>query len=295
MIQAFRQTHPQMPLRHACQVLGVSRSWLYEACLSPEPPGGRNGDPSEDLALREAIEQLTLQYHGYGYRRITAQLHRDGYAVNHKRVLRLMREECLLCRIKRHFVHTTNSRHGAPVYPNLLKQLVVHGPNQAWVGDITYIRLPSCFCYLAVLVDLYSRYCVGWHLSREIDTGLTLAALEMALDQRTPPAGLVHHSDRGVQYASNAYIERLAGAGVVPSMSAKGCPYDNAWAESFFATLKREEVRPRRYESFADAHANIGPFIEEVYNQKRLHSSLGYVPPAEFEARHVDCMAIKAT
>ncbi len=159
-------------------------------------------------------------------------------------------------------------------------------PNQAWQADITYIRLPTGFAYLAAVIDAYSRRCVGWQLSRCIDTNLTLQALDMALAVRPVEPGLVHHSDRGVQYASCAYVERLQSVGALASMSAKGNPYDNAKAESFFKTLKREEVYLKAYRTFAEAEANIGQFIEDVYNQKRLHSSLGYLPPIEFEALH---------
>ena len=168
-------------------------------------------------------------------------------------------------------------------YPNLLAQTTLSAPNQAWVADITYVRLPTSFVYLACVLDAYSRRCVGWQLSRQIDTQLTLDALEMALTQRQPPPGLIHHSDRGVQYASLAYVARLEQAGARVSMSAKGNPYDNAKAESFFKTLKREEVYLQEYRTFAEAETNLDHFIEAVYNQKRLHSSLGYLPPVEFE------------
>jgi len=206
--------------------------------------------------------------------------------VNHKRVLRVMREESLLCQLKRQFVHTTDSHHRYQVYPNLLATTELTAPNQAWVGDITYIRLPSCFVYLACLLDAYSRRCVGWKLSKRIDTELALGALDMALTTRSIQPGLVHHSDRGVQYASTAYVERLHSVQAQISMSAVGNPYDNAKAESFFKTLKREEVYLNQYQTFAVAQANIAQFIEDVYNTKRLHSSLGYVPPIEFEEVH---------
>lgn len=205
-------------------------------------------------------------------------------AVNHKRVLRILREECLLCRLQKRFVVTTDSHHARRTYLNLLKGIELSRLNQVWVADITYIRLPGGFCYLAAVLDAFSRRCVGWHLSRDIDTRLTLAALEMGLTLRQPPSGLIHHSDRGVQYASAEYVARLESVGALPSMSAKGNPFDNAKAESFFKTLKTEEVYLKDYQNFAQARDNLGPFIEAVYNRKRLHSALGYLPPEEFEA-----------
>jgi len=235
------------------------------------------------VALRDAIELIVVEFAGYGYRRVTHALKRSGWQVNHKHVLRVMREESLLCQLKRQFVPMTDSHHGYQVYPNLLATRELTAPNQAWVGDITYIRLPSCFVYLAALLDAYSRRCVGWKLSKRIDTELALGALDMALATRTIEPGLIHHSDRGVQYASTAYVERLHSVQAQISMSAVGNPYDNAKAESFFKTLKREEVYLNQYQTFAEAEANIAQFIEDVYNMERLHSSLGYVPPVEFE------------
>jgi putative transposase len=197
-----------------------------------------------------------------------------------------MRQESLLCQLKRRFVPTTDSAHASARYPNLIKDIEIDRLDQVWISDITYIRLPTTFCYLAAILDAYSRYCVGWHLSRWIDTRLTLLALEMALVSRRPESGLIHHSDQGVQYASSEYVLRLKEAGAQISMAAVGNPYENAKAESFFRTLKMEEVYIKDYRDFEEAEENIAEFIEEVYNQKRLHSSLGYVPPVEFEARH---------
>ena len=197
-----------------------------------------------------------------------------------------MRRESLLCQLKRRFVVTTAPGHALRTYPNLLAEYVLTGPDQAWVADITYLRLPTPFAYLACILDAWSRRCVGWHLARAIDTRLTLAALDHALAARRPHPGLIHHSDRGVQYASNDYVARLDGIGARISMTAPGNPYDNAKAESFFKTLKSEEVYLHDYRTFAEAEVNLGRFIADVYNAKRLHSSLGYLPPVEFEAAH---------
>lgn len=279
MIADIRQTYPELSVRQVCQVLGINRAWLSARATQPT-------QAERDLDLRDAIERVVLEFPGYGYRRVAKALQREGWQVNHKRVLRVMRQEALLCVLKRSFVTTTNSAHGYRTYPNLLACHDLTGLAQAWVADITYVRLPTSFVYLACILDAFSRRCIGWQLSRTIDTQLTLAALEQALRERHLRAGLIHHSDRGVQYASSAYVARLEVAGVHISMSGKGNPYDTAKAESFFKTLKREEVYLSSYRSFEEAEANLGRFIEEVYNQKRLHSSLGYLPPAEFEALH---------
>ena len=279
MIAAMREAYPQLSVRRLCQLAGAGRTWYY---TRPSP-----GEvAARDTALRDAIERLVLDFPGYGYRRVTKALEREGWTVNHKRVLRVMRREALLCQLKRRFVVTSDSAHALRTYPNLLADAVLTAPDQAWVADITYIRLPTAFVYLACTLDAYSRRCVGWHLSRAIDTRLTLAALDRALALRQPAPGLIHHSDRGVQYASAEYVARLESAGARLSMSATGNPYDNAKAESFFKTLKREEVYLHEYRTFQEAEANLGRFIEDVYNRKRLHSSLGYVPPAEFEAAY---------
>ena len=187
---------------------------------------------------------------------------------------------------KRRFVATTDSSHAFGRYPNLIKDIEIDGLDQVWISDITYVRLPTTFCYLAAILDAYSRRCLGWHLSRQIDTRRSLSALEMALAARRPAVGLIHHSDQGVQYASSEYVLRLEEAGALLSMAAVGNPYQNAQAESFFRTLKLEEVYLKDYHNFKEAEENVGLFIEEVYNEKRLHSSLGYRPPVEFEALH---------
>jgi putative transposase len=285
MIADYRVEHPDAPIAFLCSVARVNRSWFYNR-NRPTTTEVDEGDATsvETVAIRTKIEEIVLEMPGYGYRRVTKQLQKEGWEVNHKRVLRIMREESLLCHLKKRFLITTDSNHDHPTFPNLLSGAMLSRPDQAWQADITYIRLPGGFCYLASLIDSFSRYCVGWHLSLHIDTRLTLRALEMALSRRQPSEGLIHHSDRGIQYASNDYVERLVQAKVQISMSRKGNPYDNAKAESFFKTLKREEVYLKEYQNFAEAEQNVGPFIEAVYNQKRLHSSLGYQAPAEFEA-----------
>ena len=260
----------------------VNRAWYYARQHISVEPSKR----AEEVALRDAIEQIILDFSGYGYRRVTHALQRAGWKVNHKRVLRIMQEESLLCQIKRHFVHTTDSHHPFPVYPNLVNGTTPDAPDLIWVADLTYIRLRSEFVYLATILDAYSRKCIGWNLSRRIDTNLALGALEEALATREVKPGLIHHSDRGVQYASIAYTERLLSMGVRISMSAKGNAYDNAKAESFFKTLKQEEVYLKQYQTFEEASTNLGQFIDDVYNTKRLHSSLGYVPPEEFETAY---------
>ena len=259
-----------------CQMTGISRAGYYRWGV-PKP-----SFPVE-MEFRDALQKIALESPAYGYRRITVELRRRGFEVNHKRVFRLMRQDNLLCLRHKAFVVTTNSRHELPVYPNLAHDLVPSGVNQLWVADITYIRLRAEFVYLAVVLDAFSRRVIGWALGRTLEAGLALSALSMALRQRQPAPGLVHHSDRGVQYASGDYTDLLKQHKIQISMSRKGNPYDNAACESFMKTLKYEEVYRTEYRDLADAYAQIGEFIERVYNQQRLHSALGYVPPAEFE------------
>ncbi len=237
----------------------------------------------DDVDLCDAIQRIALEMPGYGSRRITAELRRRGWTINRKRVQRIMREDNLLCLRRSKRVRTTDSSHALTVYPNLVPQLELSGLNQLWVADISYIRLLHEFVYLAVLVDAYSRRCIGWSLGRTLEAELTLEALRMALAKRDVGPALVHHSDRGVQYAAGDYTALLAERGIAISMSRKASPNDNAVAESFIKTLKYEEVYLFEYEDFAEAHARIEEFIERVYNEKRLHSALDYRPPVEYE------------
>ena len=277
-IQAM--TGPQGPgsIERLCAAAGVSRASFHRGWARSEPD-------LEEMALRDAIQRLTLQHRHYGYRRITALLRRQGWCVNAKRVLRITREDNLLCLKKKAYVPaTTDSNHGWRVYPNLARRMIPMAPDRLWVADITYIRLERAFVYLAVVLDAYSRKVVGWALADHLAASLALQALDMALTARRPlPGQLVHHSDRGVQYACGDYARRLEDAGVMPSMSRGGCPYDNAKAESFMKTLKTEEVDGSAYRDLADATHQVGRFIEEVYNRTRLHSALDYLSPMEFE------------
>ena len=259
-----------------CALAGVSRAGFYRF-----PPGQPAPDP--DLELQDALQRIALEFPSYRWPRVTAELKRRGWAVNHKRVYRWMREDNLLCLRRRKFVVTTDSDHGLPVYPNLARALALTGLDQLWVADITYIRLELEFVYLAVILDAFSRRVIGWALDRTLEAALTLQALRMALAQRRPAPGLVHHSDRGVQYASTDYTQLLKDYCIQISMSRKGHPWDNAACESFLKTLKYEEVYRTEYRDLAEARASIEHFIEKVYNQKRLRSALGYRPPAEFE------------
>jgi putative transposase len=271
-----------LTIQERCRLCDVPRSSYYR-----QHSVQRQIDPVE-----EQVHQVCREHPRYGYRRVTKELCRRGSKANHKRVLALMRKGNILCRIKRRFVHTTDSRHGLPIYPNVARSLVVTRPNELWVADITYVRLLRGFAYLAVILDAFSRRAVGWAMSMHIDTKLSLAALTMALETRSVATGLVHHSDRGVQYASSDYVALLKSKNIVISMSRKGNPYDNAKAESFMKTLKTEEVSLNEYETFSDAKQNIEHFIDLVYNNKRLHSAIGYQTPVEFEAPYMNCSTL---
>jgi putative transposase len=259
-----------------CQMAGLRRAGFYRWRVP------RQASPVE-MELRDETQKIALESPAYGYRRITHDLQQRGFAVNHKRVLRMMRQDNLLCVRRRAFVVTTDSRHNLPVYPNLAREMKPTAVNQLWVADITYIRLRTEFVYLAVILDAFSRRVVGWALGRTLEAELAITALRMALIERQPSPGLVHHSDRGVQYASHAYTEMLKQHHAAISMSRKGNPYDNAACESFMKTLKQEEVYPNEYRDFHEARASIREFLERVYNRKRLHSALRYLPPVAFE------------
>jgi transposase InsO family protein len=265
-----------MTVLRMCDLGHVSRAGLYRRDTKTEKA-------EDDLDLRDDIQKIALEFPYYGRPRITAELKRRGWEVNHKRVGRIMREDNLLCLRRRRFVLTTDSNHNLRVYPNLAKEMKVTGIDQLWRADITYIRLETEFVYLAVVLDAYSRRVIGWALDRHLEDDLATAALKMALKRRTPAEGLTHHSDRGVQYASNDYTGLLKENGIRISMSRRGNPYDNAACESFMKTLKYEEVYRQEYRDLAEARSNIGQFIEKIYNGKRLHSALGYLPPVEFE------------
>ena len=267
----------QLSVARMCEVAGFSRAGYYRFVDRVNPAAA-------DLLLRDAIQKIALDWPAYGSRRIARELRAGGWEVNRKRVQRIMREDNLLCVAKRKFVVTTDSRHGQKVYPNLAESMILTGVDQLWVADITYIRLEEEFVYLAVILDAYSRRVIGWHLSAGLDDSLTLAALRMALQQRVVRPGLVHHSDRGVQYTSGDYTDELRAHGIEISMSRKGNPWDNAACESFMKTLKYEEVYRTEYRNLADARARIGEFLEKVYNEKRLHSALDYRSPVQFES-----------
>ena len=271
------KTQTRLSVVRMCEVAGFSRAGYYRF-LDPEKPA------PADMDLRDEIQKIALEWPSYGSRRIKRELKERGWDVNRKRVQRLMREDNLLCVRKRKFVVTTDSAHGLKVYPNLAGSMILTGVDQLWVADITYIRLEEEFVYLAVILDAYSRRVIGWHLSDGLDDSLTQTALRMALGQRVVRPGLVHHSDRGVQYASGDYTDLLKANGIDISMSRKASPWENAACESFMKTLKCEEVYRTEYRNVTDARARIGEFLEKVYNEKRLHSALDYRSPVQFES-----------
>jgi putative transposase len=266
-----------LSVERMCQLAQVSRASFYRSLQEHEPD-------REEMELRAAIHKIFLEHRRrYGYRRITKELRRQGMIVNRKRVERLMQTDNLFAVQRRAYVVTTDSKHDFEVYLNLASRLKLSGINQLWVADITYIRLQKEFVYLAVLLDAFSRKVVGWALDRTLAASLPKAALEMAIAARQPGPGLVHHSDRGVQYASAEYIAVLQQHGIVPSMSRPANPYDNASCESFMKTLKQEEIYLNQYRDLEHLRSNVADFMEQYYNRRRLHSSLGYLPPEEFE------------
>ena len=279
MVPVIQDGATRLPVQRLCTLTHIPRSSYYRLqCAS------KTGSDPEHERLRQELHAVCAEYRSYGYRRATHELRRRGFTVGRKRIRALMNKENLRCRRKKRWIQTTNSKHHYRIYPNLAGRMRVKRPRQLWVADITYIRLRYEFVFLAVILDAHSRRVVGWAMSRRIDTDLTKAALLMALETHTGRQGLVHHSDRGVQYASSEYIAILKKHRIVISMSRKGNPYDNAKAESFMKTLKSEEVSVNEYETFLQAKEQIGRFISIVYNNKRLHSALNYLTPAEFEA-----------
>jgi len=263
-----------------CRLSGVSRAGFYRNWNETEPD-------AEEVALRDCIQKLFIEHRGhYGIRRMTRVLRAEGMVVNHKRIERLMKADNLLAVGKRKFVPTTtDSNHDLEVYLNLAARIRVTAINQVWVADITYVRLRRQFVFLAVILDLHSRRVIGRAISETIDAELTLTALKQAIETRAPQPGVVHHSDQGIQYAARSYVAELAAHGIVPSMSRPGNPYDNAFCESFMKTLKKEEVYCNEYKDLHDLRVHIETFIDRYYNERRLHSAIGYVCPAEFEAR----------
>jgi len=268
MVQSLSSEYPA---RMLCEILALAPSTYYFTPLG-----------HDDLSLLSWVEDVLLRFPTYGYRRVTEQLHREKHIVNHKRVLRVMRENDLLAIVKRR-VRTTRSDHNYGRYPNLVQDLVVVRPDQVWCADITYVRLRRQFIYLAIILDLFTRSLRGWHLGRTLSSDLALTALDKALVQRRPE---IHHSDQGVQYAAQGYVKRLQAIGAQISMAAVGQPTENPYAERVIRTIKEEEVYLNEYDHFADAYQRIGSFIEDVYQTKRIHSALGYLTPAEFEAMY---------
>jgi len=269
MIDELRQDYPQYAVRRLCQLFAVAPSSYYY-----------RRSHAADQELRDLIEQIALAFPRYGYRRMAVELRRRGVRVNHKRVLRLMREDNLLVQVRR-FCRTTNSAHNYGRFPNLLRGLTIERLNQVWCADSTYVRLRRDFVYLAVIMDIYPRAIRGWALSGNLTEALTAAALERALAQQVPE---IHHSDQGVQYAATGYVDRLLRRGIKVSMAARGQPRENAFAERLMRTLKEEEVYLHEYADLAEARTRIGRFLDDVYMTKRVHSALGYQTPAEFEA-----------
>jgi putative transposase len=274
LVEAERDRGSPLPVIRMCRLFGFDRTALYRSSVQRS---------EAEMALRDAIQRIALAWPDYGYRMLTKQLHRQSWNVGTRRVRRIMREDNLLC-LRRRKSWIRYPKHGLPRHPNLAADFVPDGINQLWVADLTYIRLRLGFVYLAIIMDAFSRRAIGWALGRTLEAELTVRALNMALRNRRPAAGLIHHSDGGVQYAAYDYVGILREHGIRPSMSRPGIPTDNASCERFIGTLKRGEIYLKDYDDFDDAHRSIGRFIEVAYNHERLHSALGYVPPAEFEA-----------
>jgi len=283
MIWENQRSPAPVPVQDSAALLNVSKSGYYTWARSK----GHDSRKARDRPVVEEIMKIIHEFPGYGYRRVTKELSKRGPVINHKRVQRLMQENNLQFRRKKFTPMTTDSEHNNPVYPNLLRGLKIERPNQVWASDFTYIQLNKEFVYLAVELDIYTRRCIGWSLSRSLSSETALDALQMALYERQGEDlyGLIHHSDRGSQFTSFAYTQCLRDHAIQISNSRKGNPYDNAYVESFFKTLKYEEVYLNEYETFEDAWDNIQAFIEDVYNSKRMHSGLGYLSPMEFEQK----------
>jgi putative transposase len=261
-------------------MIGLSSSSYYY-----KPKVSRKERQKRDVELCDAIENVRMEHPRSGYRTLLCYLRRRGFGVGETRLRRVMKENSLQAKVRRAFVRTTDSEHDCRVYPNLLKDLQITAINRVWASDLTYIRIESAFVYLAVILDLYSRRVIGWALSRNIDSDLTVSALAMAIERRSPQPGVIHHSDRGVQYLCKKYVDLLNKHKFKISNSAKGNPYDNAFVESFMKTLKQEEVYLGNYETYLDVIENLPRFIEEVYNEKRVHSGINYLTPIEFEEK----------
>lgn len=265
-----------MTIQRMCELAAVSRASFYRGWEQKAPSAA-------EVALRDAVQRMALAHRDHGYRRITPLIQRAGFVAGEEKVRRILRSDNLLAVRRRKFVVTTDSNHRFRVHPNLAESMELTAVNQLWVADITYIRVQREFVFLAVVLDAFSRKAIGWELGRSLETKLALAALEAALSSRHPQPGLVHHSDRGTQYASNDYVQRLEACGAHLSMSRPASPWENGKCESFIKTLKREEVDARRYACFADLRQHVDEFMEQIYNKVRLHSALGYRSPEEFE------------